>query len=187
MAALVLVGVFVLAATAVRFAPPGSSVAVWWPAAGLAVAFMLASGPSRRRAAIVVVGVVVTSGTANLYAGRPPLAATCFGVANATEAAVVWWLMTRGGRPPRLASLDDLGRLLVATLAGALVFGVLAGLTVTYTLDGTFLPTAYAVAASHSAAVLIMAPLGVAVSTTRTQPRRLEDLLQSLTLLAVVL
>ena len=186
-AAVMLVAVFVLAASAVRFAPPGSSVAVWWPAAGLAVAFLLATGPNWRRAGIVVGGMVVMSGAANLYGGRPLLAATCFGVANATEAAVVWWVMTRGGRRPRLASLDDLGRLLVATLTGAVLFGVLAGLIVTYTLDGTFLPTAYAVAASHSAAVLIMAPLGVAVSTSRSQPRRLEDLLQAVMLLAVVL
>ena len=185
-ATLVLVGVFVLAATAVRFAPPGSSVAVWWPAAGLGVAFLLATGPNRRRAAIMVAGVVVFSGAANLF-GKPPLAAACFGVANATEALVVWWLMTRGGRRPRLASLEDLGRLMLATLAGALVFGVLAGLTVTFTLDGTFVPTAYAVAASHAAAVLTMAPLGVAVSTRRSQPRRLEDLLQWLALLAVAI
>ena len=185
-ATLVLVGVFVLAATAVRFAPPGSSVAVWWPAAGLGVAFLLATGPNRRRAAIMVAGVVVFSGAANLF-GKPPLAAACFGVANATEALVVWWLMTRGGRRPRLASLEDLGRLMLATLAGALVFGVLAGLTVAFTLDGTFVPTAYAVAASHAAAVLTMAPLGVAVSTRRSQPRRLEDLLQWLALLAVAI
>ena len=183
-ATLVLVGVFVLGATAVRFAPPGSSVAVWWPAAGLVVAFLLATGPNWRRAAIIGAGVVVFSGAANLY-GKPPLAAACFGVANATEALVVWWLMTRGGRRPRLASLEDLGRLLVATLVGALVFGVLAGLAVTYTLDGTFVPTAYTVAASHAAAVLTMAPLGVAVSTAKSQGRRVEDLLQWLTLVAV--
>jgi PAS domain S-box-containing protein len=186
-ATLVLVGVFVLGATAVRFAPPGSSVAVWWPAAGLGVAFLLATGPDRRRAAIVVAGIVVFSGVANLYGGRPPLAAACFGLSNATEALVVWWLMTRGGRHPKLASLEDLGRLLVATLAGALVFGVLAGLTVVLALDGTFVPTAYAVAASHAAAVLTMAPLGVAVSTRRSQPRRLEDLLQWGALLAVAI
>ncbi|NYG08622.1 hypothetical protein BJ986_003109 [Phycicoccus badiiscoriae] len=184
-AALVLLGVFFLAATAVHFAPPGSSVAVWWPAAGLGVAFMLASGPDPRRAAIVVVGTVVTSGLANLYGGRPPLTAACFGVSNATEAAVVWWVMTRGGRRPRLASLEDLGRLLVATLVGAIVFGVMAGLTVAVTLGGPFLNTAYTVAASHAAAVLIIAPLGVAVSSTRSQPRRLEDLLQAVTLLGV--
>jgi PAS domain S-box-containing protein len=186
-AALVEVGIFVLAATAVSFAPPGSSVAVWWPAAGLAVAFLLATGPNRRRAAIVLAGMVVTSGLANLYGGRPPLAATCFGFANTAEAAVVWWALTRGSHRPRLASLEDLGRLLFATLAGAVVFGVLAGLTVTYTLDRTFFPTAYAVTASHAAAVLTLAPLGVAVSTKATLPWRLEDLLQGLVLLTVTL
>lgn len=186
-AGMVLVGIFVLGATAVRFAPPGSSVAVWWPAAGLAVAFLLATGPNRRRAAIVLAGMVVTSGLANLYGGRPPLAATCFGFANTAEAAVVWWALTRGGRRPRLAALEDLGRLLLATLAGALVFGVLAGLIVTYALHGTFFPTAYAVTASHAAAVLTLAPLGVAVSTKATIPWRLEDLLQSALLLGVTL
>ncbi len=186
-AALVLVGVFVLGATAVVFAPPGSSVAVWWPAAGLVIAFLLATGPDRRRAAVVVVGVVVLSGAANWYGGRPPLTAACFGFANASEAAVVWWIMTRGERRPRLVSLEHLGQLLVATVVGAMVFGVLAGLTVALTLDGSFVRTAYAVAASHTAAVLTMAPLGVAVSTRRSQPRRLEDLLQGLALLAVTL
>jgi PAS domain S-box-containing protein len=186
-ATIVLLGEFVLGATAVRFAPPGSSVAVWWPAAGLAVAFLLATGPHPRRAAIVVVGVVVFSGAANLYGGRPLLAATCFGVGNATEAAVVWWMLTRGGRRPRLASLEDLGKLLVATLVGALVFGVIAGLTVTFALDGTFLPTAYTVAASHAGAVLTIAPLGVAVSTRRSDRRRLEDVFQWVALLAVAL
>ena len=102
-ALLVLLGVFVLGATAVRFAPPGSSVAVWWPAAGLAAAFLLATGPDRRRAAVVVIGVVVFSGLANWYGGRPPFTALCFGVANAAESAVIWALMTRGGRQPRLA------------------------------------------------------------------------------------
>ena len=186
-AALVLVGVFVLGVTAVRFAPQGSSVAVWWPAAGLAIAFLLATGPNPRRAAIVLAGMVVTSGLANYYGGRPPLAATCFGFANTAEAAVVWWALTRGGRRPSLASLEDLGRLLAATLAGAVVFGVLAGLTVTFTLDRTFFPTAYAVTASHAAAVLTLAPLGVAVSTKATIPWRLEDLLQGLVLLGVTL
>ena len=186
-ATLVLLGIFVLGATAVRFAPPGSSVAVWWPAAGLGVAFLLSTGPHRRRAAIVVVGIVFVSAAANRYGGRPPLAAACFGVANASEAAVVWWMMTRGGRRPRLASLEDLGRLLFATLAGAVVFGFLAGLTVTFTLDGTFVPTAYTVAASHAAAVLTVAPLGVAVSRRKSQPRHLENLLQWLALLAVAL
>jgi PAS domain S-box-containing protein len=184
-AGLVLVGVLVLGTTAVRFAPAGSSVAVWWPAAGLAAAFLLATGPDRRRAAVVVLGVVVASGVANWLGGRPPFTALCFGVANAAESLVVWVQMTRGGRRPPLAAFDDLFRLLVATVVGSLTFGVLAGLTVLTTLDRPFLPTAYAVTASHAAAVLVVAPLGMAGGRTRTRPRPLEALVQWTALLAV--
>jgi PAS domain S-box-containing protein len=184
-AALVLLGVLVLGGVAVRFAPPGSSVAVWWPPAGLAAAFVLATGPDRRRAAVVVVGVVVASGLANWYGGRPPLTAAFFGVANASETAVIWALMTRGGRRPSLAALEDLGRLLLAALAGGVTFGVLAGLAVEVLLHGTFLPTAYAVAASHAAAVLTIAPLGLAARTRSHHALRAEDAVQWLVLLVV--
>ena len=182
---LVLVGVAVLGSVAVRFAPAGSSVAVWWPAAGLTAAFLLATGPDRRRAGVVVLGVLVATALANWYGGRPPVAAACFGVANAAEAAVFWALMAGSGRRPRLAALEDLGRLLLATVAGAVTFGVLAGAAVKLTLAGTFLPTAYAVAASHAAAVLVIAPLGVVVRSRRSQPLRTEDALQWVVLLGV--
>jgi len=47
-AALVWLGVVVLGVVAVRFAPDGSGLAAWWPATGLAVAFLVYS-PARRR------------------------------------------------------------------------------------------------------------------------------------------
>jgi len=176
-AALALVGVFVLGATAVRFAPPGSTVAVWWPAAGLAVSFLLATARGAR-AWLFVAGVLVSSAAANAYGGRPPLVALCFGVANAAEVAVVYGLLTRGGRRPALASMEDLWNLLAATLAGALVFGLFAGLTVSIGVGGPFLATASAVTASHAAAVLVFAPLGIAVGTRRTRRPGFEDLVQ---------
>ncbi|MER7072049.1 ATP-binding protein [Terrabacter sp. NPDC000476] len=171
------VGIFVLGATAVRFAPPGSTVAVWWPAGGLAVSFALATGRSAR-AWIFIAAVVVSSGLANAYAGRPPLVAACFGIANAAETAVVHGLLTRERRRPTLASMDDLWRLLAATLAGALVFGLLAGLTVRLGLGGPFLATVYAVAASHAAAVLVFAPLGIAARLHRRRRLSLEEVVQ---------
>ena len=183
-AVLALVGVLVLGATAVRFAPPGSTVAVWWPAAGLAVSFLLATARGWR-AALFVLGVVVFSGVANVYGGRPPLIGLCFGIANASEAAVVFALLTRGGRRPRLASMEDLWRLLAATLAGALVFGLLAGLIVRVGLDGPFLATLTAVTASHVAAVLVIAPLGIAAGTVRSRRPGFEDLVQWLVLLGL--
>jgi PAS domain S-box-containing protein len=172
-----LVGVFVLGATAVRFAPPGSTVAVWGPAAGLAVSFLLATGRDRRAYAFIV-GVLLSSAAANYYGGRPPFVALCFGVANAAEAAVVHGLLTRGVRRPTLASMEDLWRLLAATLAGALVFGLLAGLTVRFGLDGPFLATMSAVTASHAAAVLVIAPIGLAAGARRREELGLEDLAQ---------
>ncbi len=176
-ALLSLVGVFVLGVTAVRFAPPGSTVAVWWPAAGLAVSFLLATGRDRR-AYVFLVGVLLSSGAANYYGGRPPVVALCFGVANAAEAAVVHGLLTRGVRRPALASMEDLWRLLAATLAGALVFGLLAGLIVRIGLGGPFLSTMSAVTASHAAAVLVLAPIGLAARARRPQALGLEDAAQ---------
>ncbi|NUR80793.1 MAG: PAS domain S-box protein [Dermatophilaceae bacterium] len=183
-ALLSLVGVFALGATAVRFAPPGSTVAAWWPAAGLAVSFLLATGRDRR-AYVFVVGVLLASGAANYVGGRPPLVAACFGVANAAEAAVVHGLLTRGVRRPTLVSMEDLWRLLAATLAGALVFGVLAGLTVRVGLGGPFLSTMSAVTASHAAAVLVLAPLGLAARARRPRPLGPEDVVQWTAVLGV--
>src|SRR6476661_2992856 len=65
-----------------------------------------------------------------------------------------------------------------ATLAGALVFGLFAGLTVSIGVGGPFLATASAVTASHAAAVLVFAPLGIAVGTRRTRRPGFEDLVQ---------
>ena len=55
----VLVGVALLGVVAVRFAPTGSFVAVWWPAAGLSASFLLTTGPDGRRAGLVVLGVAL--------------------------------------------------------------------------------------------------------------------------------
>ncbi|GGM99791.1 hypothetical protein GCM10009721_28570 [Terrabacter tumescens] len=186
-AALTLAGVFVLGVTSVHFALPGSTVALWWPAAGLAVAFLLATDPGPRRSAAFVIGVLVSSAAANAFGGRPGLVSVLYGVANAAEVAVVHGLMTARGRLPRLASMDDLWRLIAATLAGAAVIGLLAGLTAHLVLDGSFLDSASAAASSHGAAVLVIAPLGIAVGIRRVRRPAPEDLVQWVAVVGVTL
>jgi integral membrane sensor domain MASE1 len=161
-AALGLVGVYLLGLGAVLFAPPGSDVAVWWPAAGLGVA-MLVLAPPRWRAWLAL-GIVLASALANVTAGRAVATSLGFGLANAAEAVVVAWLLVgRRRRRAGLGTMEDLWRLALATLGGTVVVGAGIGLTVALTLDGAFLTAAAAVMASHAAAVLVFAPLALVV------------------------
>lgn len=181
-----LTGVYLLGLGSVLFAPEGSTVAVWWPAAGLSVALLVALPRSWMLA--LAVGVVVFSGLANYSAGRSPEAAAAFGIANAAEAYVVAWLLTRGrsGRSP-LRAMDDLWRLLSAMLLGNLVVGVGIGLTVQLLLDGDGFPAALAVMASHAAAILVFAPLALRVGPSTLAGRGPELVVQTLLLLASTL
>ena len=185
MAALALfaVAVFGLGLSAVALAPHGSSVAAWWPAAGLAVG--VAALVPRRLRWVVLVTVVVASGLANMAGGRPPTVSLLFGLCNAGEAAVAaWWLTRHRSERPTLATLDDLWRLAAAAALGAVTIGVGAALTVRFMLDGAFLDTMVHVVASHGAAVLIMVPLALMPGAEPTA-RRPEVLLQWGMVLAV--
>jgi PAS domain S-box-containing protein len=180
---LVLVGI--LAVGSVMFSPEGSAVPLWWPAAGLSVA-LLVLWPRRWQWAVAA-GVAVATGLAGYAADRSPLAALGFGLANGAEAYVVAWLLTRGrdGRPS-LRTMEDLWRLLYATLAGTAVGAVGIGLTVTYSFEGPFLSSAVAVFASHTAAVLILTPLAMAVGPSTLAGKGLEASAQWVLLLGSV-
>ena len=94
-------------------------------------------------------------------------------------------LLTARGRRPRLASMEDLWRLIAATIAGAAVIGLLAGLTAHYALGGNFLDSVSAAASSHGAAVLVMAPLGIAARVRRTRRPDVEDVVQWIVVVGV--
>ncbi|WP_432479704.1 ATP-binding protein [Nocardioides sp. GXQ0305] len=154
-AAAYLTGVFLAGVGAAYYRPEGSSVAFWWPAAGLAVA-MVASLP-RAWAPGLAVAVAVVSGAANLAGGQTPELSAAYGVANALEALVAGLaLKDRSGRMVRLTQLSHFLRLLAAALAGALVVGVLAGAAAAVLEDGAFLPTMRNVVASHTAATMVI-------------------------------
>ena len=107
-AALVWLGVVVLGVVAVRFAPDGSGLAAWWPATGLAVAFLVYS-PARRRPGFLV-ALVVAAALAIMLGGRHPAMAAALGVVDGVGAFLVAVLVARGhpGRA-RLRTMEQLG------------------------------------------------------------------------------
>ena len=177
------VAVFGLAFLAVALAPADNRVAAWWPAAGLSVA-AVAWAPPRRRWAVVLT-IAVFSGAANGLGGRPPEVAAGFGISNAAEAFVVGWWLVRGGRTPRLVTMEDLARLVTATVLGTLVMGLGAGLTVALGLGGDFVTTARTVVASHGAAILVMTPLAMRLQGRQPHGRGPEGAVQFATALGV--
>ena len=72
-------------------AEPG--VAVFWPAAGIAVGALIALGPSARLP--VAAAVVVATTTCNLMIGRNAWLAIAFGSINAGQALFTTWLLER--------------------------------------------------------------------------------------------
>jgi len=128
--ALLAAAVFLVATSSIEWVPPGNGVAAWWPAASISV-LALAWAPHRRWA-VVVATVFLATTAANVVAGRDLGPAAGFGLSNTLEAlTVAWILVRRRGAPaePRLTTLDDFGRFVVATLAGVAVMATGAGLT----------------------------------------------------------
>ena len=181
-----LVAIFAAGTQAIHFAPAGAHVATWWPAAGIAVSLLILAPRSWWPA--LTGGVVVASGAANLAGGRDLDISFCFGLANAAEALVAAYLLTRGMTvAARFESLDDFLRLLRASVAGALVFATGAALSVAALDEGALVDTWRYVWASHTASTLVIVP--VALTLRRRPPdRRLAELaIQSTALLAVTL
>ena len=151
---------FGLAFGAVLLASTGSRVASWWPAAGLAVGVLAASPRSKRMP--LLIAVFGASAAANYAGGRPLVVALGLGAANALEAALGSWWLSRGtpdGERPPLGSLADLVRLVVAATLGAVVAATIATAVVWAVQGAPPLSSWRSVAAAHSAAVLVIVPL----------------------------
>ena len=165
-----LLGVYALGVGALLLTPEGSTVAVWWPAAGLGVAILVLTAP--RWQWLLALGIVVATGLANYTAGREPLTALAFAVANAAEAYLVAWLLTRGRRGlPSLRSMEDLWRFLSATALGSIVVALGMSGTVLYETGGPVAGTAVSIVASHAAAILVVVPLVMALGPTTVAGR----------------
>lgn len=176
--------IFAAAVGGVVFVPEGSGVALWWPAAGLCVAFVLLQPASRLPAALAV--VLVSTALANLVGGYSVGASIAFGIGNALEPAVVFAVMHHRQQDHRLKSLRAGLRFAVAVVLGAGAAAALAGLNVQLLLGGDF-GSAFVIAfASNAAAVALIAPFALLPPRIRTRVSGVEMVLQAVLLLLVV-
>ena len=185
LAALVtLVAIYLAGIGAVNFTPEGGAVSSWWPAAGLSVA-LIAMAP-RSWWPVLAVGVVVFSGAANVTGGRDLPVSALFGLANAAEAVVAGLILkNRSDDRPRLASLDDFIRLVIASLLGAVVIASGAALTVVAFDAGPLLESWASVFAAHAASTLVIVPVALTWREGAGLRHSGELLLQGVALLAV--
>jgi two-component system phosphate regulon sensor histidine kinase PhoR len=178
---LVVLFVLSLAFSGLRF--PGSGVAPWWPAAGVAV---IAAVAARGRRILISIVILVVSGGANLLTGSDPAVAIGFGAANAVEALVIASLVADRG--PRNSTIGPgaVGRLLGAIAIGGIAAGVLAALTVVLFEGGDGLTAFMSTTASHASAVLLIAPFALVPRTSFT-PASWGELTIQLAALAVTI
>lgn len=88
--------IFALSLISVNMTPPGGSVAVWWPAAGVAALFILRVPRTQWWAVLVMVAVVTVA--ANVLGGRDVPIAGAFGVCNAMEVGIFARFSSGAGR-----------------------------------------------------------------------------------------
>ncbi len=182
--ALLVVLVLPLGVAALAWGRFGTNLAMWWPAAGVAV--IAVSLCPRRHRVPAGLAVALLGALANLLFGRDLAVAVPLGLATGGEAVVAATLLTRNrDERPALHGLDDLVRFVVAALAGATVAGLFVA--VGLTIDGADSAVTWrTVFASHIAAVLAITPLGLVAPQVRQRAGATEVAVQCLTLAVVV-
>lgn len=176
--------IFVLSIVAVGFAVPGVPVALWWPAAGVSVVLVVRAPPHRRAVSVCVVLVATTAG--NLVAGRPAELSGLYGLANAIEAAMLGWLLLRGGRDARLRTTTDAVQFVALSAVSAMVFALLIALINITLVEGEPLASAIITCASHLSAVLLIVPLALFEGQPQPPSRPGESAAQILVMLVVI-
>ena len=164
--------------------PEGTTVAVFWPAAGVALVALVVT-PRTQWPAVAAL-VLVGTGAGNLAGGRELLPALLLGSANTVEAVLTAALFVRAGRGRyRLDHVQDAWHLLLAAVVGGVVGGLVAGGTAQLVLDGEFWHAWRSFAVSHPAGVALIAPLALVTSLAHRGLSVAERLLQPAVLVLV--
>ena len=104
-------------------------MAIFWPAAGIAVGALIVLGPGARLP--VAVAVAVATITSNLLIARNPGLAIIFGLVNAGQALLTVWLIERRfGNEFKLESVLQVLGFLVATAVGAALAALCAAVAI---------------------------------------------------------
>jgi len=171
----------------VQMQPTALATAAWWPASGIALGMAIRF--PRRYAWVLGVAVAVIIVPAPLWGGRPVPLAVAVSIAAGIEVVIGTVIMRgRSDQLPTLAHPRDIGRLLVAAITAAVVFGLLsAGSAFALgDLAGAWerLLTA---APKHAAGILLLTPLFMCHPRRPRQAGLFETIMQIAVTLTVAI
>lgn len=183
LARLVLFGLSVLAvglASVSWFRPTGSTLAVWWPAAGLGLVGILIA--ERHQRVYVLVAHFLATTTTNLVGGQLPTVALLLGTANAGEILLIYRMLAAEGRVARdLHDLADVMRFVKAVVIGAALVAAIAAAIISLAHGTPPLTVFRSIAPSHVSALLVFGILAMRGLPTRTEAQLGEATLQWIT------
>ena len=161
-------------------------VAIFWPAAGIAVGALVALGPSVRLP--VAAGVVVATAASNLMIARNPWLAVAFGFINAGQALLTAWLIERWfGSAFKLDDVPQVLGFLVASAVGAAAAAVGAAVAVGLVQPTASAPTVWRLwFASCSLGIVTVAPLLIGLREAMRAPPPRRELIEGSVGLAIL-
>ena len=148
-------------------------MAIFWPAAGIAVGALIVLGPGARLP--VAVAVAVATITSNLLIARNPGLAIIFGLVNAGQALLTVWLIERRfGNEFKLESVLQVLGFLVATAVGAALAALCAAVAISLVFQSAVSPLNvwHLWFASCSLGIVTVAPLLIGLGEAFVPPRR---------------
>jgi PAS domain S-box-containing protein len=150
--------------------PGPSRIALFWPAAGLAVGALLLS--DRRRWLVLLVAAGLPIAVFNVLAGQSPGVVVAFAVTNAAAASMAAWLMLRlrGGRPHLTQALDVLTFVAAGPLAASGLFDFISAAVLEIAYGTPLLETWFHLWAGSSLGVLAVG--SVLLAWTEPAPRQ---------------
>ncbi|WP_164983908.1 diguanylate cyclase domain-containing protein [Cellulomonas endophytica] len=163
----------VLAGGALR--PEGGSLAMVWPAAAAATAWVAASWGSVRRVAGVTVLTLLVTGGMQVPDGIPVTLAAVMGLANALEALVAAAVLAAAQRrlgsvPWTLRRPGDLLALVVAAVVGSAVGAAVAGVTTVTLVPGSPWTTGGTWLLRHASAIFVLGAVALRLVDDRGRP-----------------